>query len=214
MRRNVMVRTRADPYGDVVTSRLALRIMDGEVMTACVTGALGRAGTRLGVPVPRDVLERPTSFQFGLAQLRADPEYLPWSARAVILRAENVMVGHVRFHSRPDPEYLRPYARDAVEFGYTIFERYRRHGYATEAVIGLMDWAGALFNVRRFVASIAPENLPSLRLVAGLGFTKVGEQIDDIDGLEHVFLCEIPSDPTLTSSSASVRPASGSADHS
>jgi len=90
---------------------------------------------------------------------------------------------------------LRPYARDAVEFGYTIFERYRRHGYATEAVIGLMDWARALFNVRRFVASIAPENLPSLRLVAGLGFTKVGEQVDEIDGLEHVFLCEIPSDP-------------------
>ncbi len=209
-----MVRTRADPYGDVVTSRLTLRIMGGEVMTACMAGALGRAGTRLGVAVPRDVLEQPAGFQFGLAQLQADPEYLPWSARAVILKAKNTMVGHVRFHSRPDPEYLRPYARDAVEFGYTIFERYRRHGYATEAVIGLMDWAGALFNVRRFVASITPENLPSLRLVAGLGFTKVGEQIDDIDGLEHVFLCEIPSDPTLTSSSASVRPASGSADHS
>jgi [ribosomal protein S5]-alanine N-acetyltransferase len=190
--------TRTDPLADVTTPRLTLRIMDGEVMTACLAGALGRAGTLLGVPAPRDVLERPSSFQFGLAQLQSDPDYLPWSSRAVILRAENTMVGHVRFHSRPDPEYLRPYARDAVEFGYTIFERYRRRGFATEAVIGLMDWAGALFNVRRFVASIAPENLPSLRLATRLGFTKVGEQIDDVDGLEHVFLCERPSNPTPT----------------
>jgi RimJ/RimL family protein N-acetyltransferase len=183
-----MIRRRGDPSGDVVTSRLTLRLMDGEVMTACMTGALARAGERLGVTVPRDVLDRPTSFEFGLAQLAADPDYLPWSARAVILTVDNTMVGHVRFHSRPDPEYLQPFAKEAVEFGYTIFERYRRNGYATEAVSGLMGWAGAHFDVGRFVASIAPDNLPSLRLVARLGFVKVGEQIDDIDGLEHVFL--------------------------
>ena len=36
------------------------------------------------------------------------------------------MVGHVRFHSRPDPDYLRPYAPNAVEFGYVVFTAYRR----------------------------------------------------------------------------------------
>ena len=30
------------------------------------------------------------------------------------------MVGHVRFHSRPDPDYLAPYVRHAVEYGYVI----------------------------------------------------------------------------------------------
>ena len=32
--------------------------------------------------------------------------------------------------SRPDPDYLHPFARDAVEFGYYVVSDYRRHGYA------------------------------------------------------------------------------------
>jgi len=179
-----------DPCADVVTPRLTLRLMDGGAMAACLAGDLEHAGERLGVTPPLDVLDRPTSFQFGLARLRADPDYLPWSARAVILTAENAMVGHVRFHGRPDPEDPHPFARGAVEFGYTIFEPHRRHGYATEAVIGMMGWARALFGVTRFIASISPENLPSLRLAARLGFIRVGEQVDEIDGLEYVFLGE------------------------
>ena len=41
---------------------------------------------------------------------------------------------------------------------------------------------------RRFVASVAPGNAPSLGVVARLGFGRVGTQIDEIDGEEHVFL--------------------------
>jgi [ribosomal protein S5]-alanine N-acetyltransferase len=162
--------------------------MDEEAMAACVAGELKRAGKRLGVPMPAEISDHLTGLEFGLTRLAADPEYLPWSARAIILSAENKIVGYVRFHSRPDSEELRQYARGAVELGYLVFAADRGRGYAGEAAAAVMAWAGATFGVSHFVASIAPGNLASLRLAARLGFVEVGEQIDEIDGLEHVYL--------------------------
>ena len=86
------------------------------------------------------------------------------------------MVGHVRFHSRPDPDYLRPYASNAVEFGYAVFAAYRRRRYAEEALAGLMQWAQEGHGVGRFVLTISPDNLPSRNLAAKFGFRKIGEQ--------------------------------------
>ena len=37
------------------------------------------------------------------------------------------------------------------------------------------------------VASVSPRNAASLALVRSLGFRQVGEQIDEVDGLELVF---------------------------
>jgi RimJ/RimL family protein N-acetyltransferase len=44
--------------------------------------------------------------------------------------------------------------------------------------------------VRRFVASVAPTNTPSLALVAKAGFRKIGEHVDGEDGVEHIYLRE------------------------
>ena len=75
----------------------------------------------------------------------------------------------------------------ALEVGYTIFEAYRGRGYATEAVAALIAWAGHEHGVLHFFAAVAPDNAPSLAVVARLGFVRSGEQWDDEDGLEHVF---------------------------
>ena len=176
--------------GDIVTPRLELRVMGPRVVDACLAGDLVEAGRLLGVAVPAELLEQPAGLVYGKAQLDADPDYLPWSGRAMILAGSGAMVGHVRFHSRPDPEDLRRYARDAVELAYTVFEAHRRHGYASEAVGAAMDWAQDNFGIRRFVASVSPRNVASLGLVARLGFSRVGEQIDEVDGIEHVFMRE------------------------
>jgi RimJ/RimL family protein N-acetyltransferase len=65
-----------------------------------------------------------------------------------------------------------------------------RKGYAREAVSGMINWASEGFCVHRFIASISPENLPSLALVRSLGFIKVDEVMDEIDGMEHVYMLE------------------------
>jgi RimJ/RimL family protein N-acetyltransferase len=180
-----------DPSDDIVTPRLVLRLMRGDAVEAALAGDLRRVEALLGVTVPADLLAHPSSLTFAKARLDEDPAYQPWSARALILPGEQRMIGHIRFHTRPDPDYLHGYARNAVEFGYAVFSEYRRRGYALEAAGAVMDWARAMFGIRRFVASISPDNAASLALVAGLGFVRVGQQVDEVDGVEDVFLREV-----------------------
>jgi L-amino acid N-acyltransferase YncA len=49
--------------------------------------------------------------------------------------------------------------------------------------------------VRTCVASVSPHNAPSLSLVRSFGFRHVGDQIDEIDGLELVFERRLPLTP-------------------
>jgi RimJ/RimL family protein N-acetyltransferase len=101
------------------------------------------------------------------------------------------MVGHIRFHSLPDPDYLRPFAREAIEFGYHVFIGHRRQGYASEASNAAMDWAQAAFGIRRFIVCVSPNNVASLSVIARFGFDRIGEHDDETDGLEHIFLREL-----------------------
>jgi RimJ/RimL family protein N-acetyltransferase len=173
---------------DIPTSRLVLRLMEREAVDACLAGDLQRAEHLLGVGIPTELLDSLTALKYAQAQLDADPQYRPWSVRAIVLSAARTMVGHIRFHSRPDPDYLRPFASAAVEFGYRVFPTYRRHGYATEAAGAVMDWAQAAFGIGRFIVCVSPDNTASLALSARFGFTKIGQHVDETDGIEHVYL--------------------------
>jgi len=173
---------------DIETTRLILRRLGPDAIQAGLSGDFGTLEGRLGASVPADLLQDPAVLRYAQEQLVADADYLPWSARAIVLKDSMQMVGHVRFHSRPDPDYLRPYASNAVEFGYVIFAAYRRQRYAEEALAGLMQWAQESHGVSRFIVTIAPDNLPSRNLAAKFGFRKIGEHVDAIDGVEDVYL--------------------------
>ena len=149
---------------DIETSRLVLRLLTQAELDAAAR---------------QDGFEEPVVADFARAALATDPEYGPWSARLLLLKPSLQMIGHIRFHTRP--------VEDSVEFGYSVFTPWRRQGYATEAAGALMRWAAEQHGVKRFVASVRPDNLPSQRVVAKLGFHRVGEQFDDVDGLEDVF---------------------------
>jgi RimJ/RimL family protein N-acetyltransferase len=188
---------------DIETSRLLLCCLRPDSIRAGLSGDLSATERQLLASVPVDLICEPAVLKFADAQLAADPDYLPWSARAILSKETKEMVGHLRFHTRPDPKYLQSYARDAVELGYVIFSAHRRRGYAIEALHGAMSWAEAN-GVRKFIASVSPSNTPSIALVAKSGFCKIGEHIDSEDGLEHVYLREGAPEtwPTRTHCSA------------
>jgi RimJ/RimL family protein N-acetyltransferase len=110
----------------------------------------------------------------------------------MVLRETRQLVGSIGCHTGPGPEYLRESAPGGVEFGFTVFEPFRRRGFAREASLALMDWACTEHGVKSFVVSISPDNAPSLGLARSLGFLQIGEQMDEIDGLEWVFRLDRP----------------------
>jgi RimJ/RimL family protein N-acetyltransferase len=97
----------------------------------------------------------------------------------VLREGGRVMAGHIGFHGPPTD--------GSLELGYTVFPKYRRQGLAMEAAQAMMDWAAGQAEIRRFVLSIGPSNEASLAMAEKLGFTQVGEQMDEVDGLEYVF---------------------------
>jgi ribosomal-protein-alanine N-acetyltransferase len=54
-------------------------------------------------------------------------------------------------------------------------------------VRALIDWASSEQGIQRFIASISPENEPSLALARRLGFKHIGRHWDEEDGEELEF---------------------------
>jgi ribosomal-protein-alanine N-acetyltransferase len=169
--------------------RLELVSMSPEFLEAVLAGRVDEAGELIGAEVPADSLDdEERFFRLRLDQMRKEPARRQW-LRALVLRDQGrPMIGHAGFHGPPGINGLRK--TDALEMGYTVFEPFRGHGYATEAASALMDWAEREHGIKRFIASVAPGNEPSLAIVRKLGFVRTGEQWDDEDGLEVVFELE------------------------
>ena len=172
----------------IESERLSLIPMTPAFLEACLAGDLAAASSSIGLAVPPEWLQEQGLMRLRLEQLRQNPELQPWLLRAIGLRQDRAMIGHIGFHSQPGADYLREWAPGGVEFGYTIFPSHRRQGYAQEAAQALMGWAQREHGVRQFVVTISPDNLPSLRIAARIGFRKVGTHFDEEDGVEDVFV--------------------------
>jgi [ribosomal protein S5]-alanine N-acetyltransferase len=161
--------------------------MTPDFMEAVLAGRLAEAEEVLVAALPAAPLDKAVErfLAHRLGQLREDPSVQRWLARAIVLRGEGrPMVGNVGFHGPPGVN-----AADndgALEIGYGVQPEHRGQGYATEAVEGLIAWARTQ-GIDHFVASVAPDNEPSLAIIRKLGFVRTGQHIDPEDGLEHVF---------------------------
>jgi RimJ/RimL family protein N-acetyltransferase len=164
----------------VATPRLDLFSLAPPLVAALVAKDFGAAQALAPFPIDAGTFE---GDEYVLArrhaQLTADPSEEPWLFRAAVLRETGRVVGKVGFHAPPA-------ADGSVEIGYRVDPAYRNQGFATEMAVGLMRW-GAEQGATACIASVRPDNAPSLAIVRRLGFEKVGEQLDEIDGLEWVF---------------------------
>ena len=161
--------------------------MTPDFIEALLAGRPDEAARLLEIALPDDGLGSNAErfLQHRLGQLRRERDVQRWLARAIVLReAGRPLIGHVGFHGEPGLNSAA--APAAVEIGYSILPEHRRRGYASEAVAALLDWARTQ-DIHHFVASVAPDNAPSLAIIQKLGFVRTGEHIDPEDGLEHVY---------------------------
>ncbi len=176
----------------ITSDRLELVLLSPQAIEALLEGRRADAERELDAAIPGEWPDDHDArfLRFRQRQLERAPQAEAWLVRAVILREPvRRMVGHAGFHGQPGMNGKQDPA--AVELGYTIFPQYRGHGLATEAARALMDWAATDQGIRRFIASVSPDNAPSLAIVRKLGFVQTGEQWDDEDGLELVFEREV-----------------------
>jgi [ribosomal protein S5]-alanine N-acetyltransferase len=173
--------------GIIQAERLDLIPMSPEFLAVSLQADRVRAAELIGLTIPDDWPDIPDVVRLRLSQLQADASMQPWLLRAIGLRSSGAMVGHIGFHTQPGAQYLESLAPGGVEFGYTVFPRFRRQGYAREACEALMEWALQTHGVTRFVVSISPTNAASLALAAHMGFRRIGSHLDAVDGPEDIF---------------------------
>ncbi len=164
----------------MASARLRLIALPGPVIAEVIGNGYQLFVEHVGVPYParwpaedRHVLDRRSR------QIAEGVDHR-WLLRAMVTRAEPVMVGRIGFHGPPDEDGM-------VEIGYKVDAAHRRLGYGLEAATRLIEVAERLVHVSAVRASIAPGNKPSLRIAERLGFHRIGEQMDEVDGLELVF---------------------------
>lgn len=129
------------------------------------------------------------------AQIAADPLDIPWVTRLIRDPEITMPVGVAGFHGAPDHAGM-------VEIGYRVDPAWRRRGYAKRSIEILLAVAQNHPDVQTIRASVSPDNSPSIALVTTYGFTPVGEQWDEEDGLETIY--ELPA-----SAESATRPKAG-----
>lgn len=159
---------------------IELAILSDCVLEALVAGSIERASDAFGRPLPPILLEDSWLWSYRLEQIHEDPACAQWLVRLIIDASSQGIVGHAGFHGPPDE-------RGMVEVGYTVHPDFRRRGYATAALGALIDYAAAEPRVNVVRASVSPDNAASNATIAHYGFVQVGEQMDEIDGLELIF---------------------------
>lgn len=172
----------------IETERLVLLPFSSPCLRESLAGHRERAGSLLGCVFPPDWPgDMDDVLALRLSQLERDPGLADWLLRGVCLKSELRIVGTIGFHDAPGNEDVERVSPGAVEMGFEIEPAFRRQGIAREAALALMNWAHDRHGVRRFLASVRPDNLASLGLTAGLGFMRIGHHIDEIDGYEDIF---------------------------
>ncbi|MEW2396914.1 GNAT family N-acetyltransferase [Streptomyces sp. NPDC046862] len=93
-----------------------------------------------------------------------------WGMYALVRHQDGRALGALGFHSAPDEE-------GRTEIGYDLVEGARGHGYMTEALRALADWARGREDVRALFAVVDKDNAASQGVVGRAGFTRVSDDV-------------------------------------
>ena len=158
----------------LTTPRLRLLALDAASLAAW---AFGRAHLErhLGLAVqgwqlePWVETEIADAMHFWTRNAREHPEQYPWCTTwELVLRERNVSAGGMGFGGPADAE-------GRVQIGYSLDQRFRGMGLATEALEAMTAWALGHAEVQEVFADTPKDNLPSQGVLLRAGFFLEGE---------------------------------------
>ncbi|WP_271853302.1 GNAT family N-acetyltransferase [Planococcus maritimus] len=103
-----------------------------------------------------------------LQELLKDPSLFTWGSWLIIRKSDSRVIGDAGFKGKPDDQRR-------VEI-YGLLEQYRNHGYATEAINALIEWALANEAVEIVMAETDRSNLASIRVLEKVKMKKAIEK--------------------------------------
>ena len=98
----------------------------------------------------------------------SDRNYFYNTLWSIISIADEQLIGDLSFIGQPD-------ANGEVEIGYNIYQEFRNKGYMTEAVSGLIRWAGNQPEIKTITASTETKNVASYTILKKNNFIKIAE---------------------------------------
>ena len=128
----------------------------------------------------RHLVIGPSPLAFRIPRVKKDPEFAEIGLILAIDKSSGILVGSAGFHDFPNQEGM-------IEIGFGIVDELQGLGYGQELLIGMWQSIASNSQVKVLRYTVSPENSVSLHIINKLGFVKVGEQIDDEDGLEFIF---------------------------
>jgi RimJ/RimL family protein N-acetyltransferase len=150
----------------LVTRRLLMVQLDVEEAVALVDGRGGSG--RLWAPgYPDDGALVAAGLVMTAAKQGRDLG--PFGTYEIIRRRDGAVIGAAGFVGPPDDT-------GAVRVGYGLAESARGHGYATEALRGLLDWARGQDGLTCVLADTTRTNVASQRVMERAGMSRIGEE--------------------------------------
>lgn len=96
-----------------------------------------------------------------------------WHQLALEAKADAALVGDLALHVQADEP------REA-EVGFTLAPGHQGHGFATEALAGLLDWAFPAFGLHRVIAVTDALNTPAAALLERVGLRREAHFVENV----------------------------------
>jgi RimJ/RimL family protein N-acetyltransferase len=90
------------------------------------------------------------------------------------------IIGSAGFHNLPDDNGM-------IEIGFGIDPVFQNKGYGKQLLHGMWKWVVKEPGVKILRYSVSQSNLISKQIIQKLKFKLVGEQVDEIDGVEDIY---------------------------
>jgi RimJ/RimL family protein N-acetyltransferase len=98
----------------------------------------------------------------------------------MVTKDSREIVGSISFHGAPDDLGM-------IEIGLGVHPDFQNQGFAYEGLRAMWKWVITQPGVKTLRYTVSPQNGASIHLIHKFGFTRVGQQIDQIEGPEDIY---------------------------